>query len=138
MVKEERTGWRDKDISWRHRIWGDRLCLMDLDGIFTGLEVDGAEPIALIEYKHEKAPRQNVSEWEYRVLIRLGDKANLPVFAVRYAHDWKWWHVIPLNNQAKQTLPSRKRMNEYEYVKFLYKLRKAYMPLDVKALFHAD
>ena len=135
MVKEERTGWRDKEISWRHRFWGDKLCLMDLDGIFTGLETDGTEPIAIIEYKHERAPKQSVSEYEYKVLIRLGDLSKLPVFAVRYANNWSWWHVIPLNNRSKQILPSRQRMNEYEYVKFLYQLRKIEMPPKIKELF---
>jgi len=132
MTKQERTGWRDNSISFRHRLWGDGLALLDIDGIFLGIEAKYKTPIALIEYKHELAPAQKITDWSFEVLSNLGTMAGLPVFAVRYADNWSWWNVIPVNKMAKEKLPQRKEMSEFEYVSFLYQLRGQNMPADIK------
>jgi len=132
MTKGERTGWRDKAISFRHRLWGDDLALMDIDGIFLGIEANYQMPIALVEYKHEFTPPQKITQWSFKVLSNLGTIAGLPVFAVRYANDWSWWNVVPINKKAKEKLPQRKEMSEFEYVSFLYGLRGQKMPVDVR------
>ena len=53
----------------------------------------------------------------------LGDSAGLPIFVCRYASDFSWWNVVPLNQAAKTKLPTRTRMSEREWVQFLYGLR---------------
>jgi len=55
-------------------------------------------------------------------LARLGDRASLPVFLVRYADDFSWWEVSALNDLARPFLPDR-RLSEREYVALLYRLR---------------
>ena len=132
MTREERTGWRDNSISFRHRLWGDGLALLDIDGIFLGIEAKYKTPIALVEYKHEFAPPQKITEWAFEVLSNLGTMAGLPVFAVRYADNWSWWKVVPINEKAKEHLPKRKTMSEFEYVSFIYKLRGQIMPIDIR------
>ncbi len=56
-------------------------------------------------------------------MMDLGTRAGIPVFAARYASDFSWWNVVPLNYIAKRYLPDRKVMTEREWVTFLYNLR---------------
>jgi len=116
----ERTGWRDEEISKRHRMWGKDLTMTDIDFIVS--ETKGNMPIAIIEYKNEQAAPQSINNWQYQVLKNLSDKAGLPLFNVRYATDFLTYKVTPLNEIAIK-IKSRQTMKEYEYVSFLYKLR---------------
>ena len=58
----------------------------------------------------------------------MGNRASLPVFAVRYAADFSWWRVVPLNAQAKAWLPERAEMTEREWVTLLYRIRGYELP----------
>jgi len=120
-VRHERTGWRDMALSERHRKWGWDCPAVDLDFLF--LEYDKGQPIALIEYKHEKASPQYASHPTYQAMINLGTRAGIPVFAARYRGDFSEWQVIPLNEIAKKEQHERITMNEREWVTFLYGLR---------------
>ena len=117
----ERTGWRDSKLSLRHRQYGANTPMMDID--FLCVEYDRCQPSALIEYKNEHAPPQMASHPSYQTLIALGNRAELPVYAVRYADDFTWFRVIPQNQRALEFVPHRTEMTEAEYVKLLYKLR---------------
>ena len=125
-VRQERTGWRDQALSERHRRWGWDCPMLDID--FLALEYDKGVSVAIVEYKHENAEKQYSSHPSYRALRDLGDKADLPVFAVRYAGDFAWWLVVPLNSRAKQVVPERKKMTEREWVEVLYRLRNYELP----------
>ena len=59
---KERTGWRDERISQRHRLWGVECQAIDLDFLLVEYrsEYDDIRPVAIIEYKHECAPSQNL------------------------------------------------------------------------------
>ena len=120
-VRHERTGWRDMALSERHRKWGWDCPAVDLDFLF--LEYDKGQPIALIEYKHEKASPQYASHPTYQAMINLGTRAGIPVFAARYRGDFSEWQVIPLNEIAKEKQDERITMTEREWVTFLYGLR---------------
>lgn len=120
-VKPERTGWRDLRLSQRHRTWGWDCPAVDLDLLF--LEYDKGMPVAIVEYKHENAPPQYASQPNYQALINLGNRADLPVFAVRYTNDFEWWEVVPLNELAKKWCPERKQMTESDWVRLLYQMR---------------
>lgn len=131
-VREERTGWRDERISKRHRYhWGWDCPAIDID--FLLIEYDKGCPVALVEYKHEYAARQRVTHPSYQAIKKLADAANLPVFAVRYADDFSWWYVVPLNSIAKEWCPERKRMTEQEWVTLLYKMRGYDLPDEIFA-----
>lgn len=120
-VKPERSGWRDLRLNQRHRMWGWDCPAVDLDLLF--LEYDKGIPTAIVEYKHENAPPQYASSANYQALINLGNRAELPVFAVRYTNDFEWWEAIPLNDLARKWCPERKQMKESEWVRLLYQMR---------------
>jgi hypothetical protein len=125
-VKQERTGWRDEALSRRHRKWGFDCPAVDLD--FLLLEYDAGRAAAIIEYKHEKAQIQWSSHPSYRAIVSLGTDASLPVFAVRYAEDFSWWKVTPLNPKAKDWTPMTTELTEEEYLRLLYRIRGRELP----------
>jgi hypothetical protein len=87
------------------------------------IEYDHGKAVALVEYKHEGAKPQLPSHPSYRALVDLGNRAGLPVLAVRYADDFSWWRVVPLNQAAKQWVPDRQVMGEPDWVRLLYRMR---------------
>jgi hypothetical protein len=97
------------------------------------LEYDKGKAVALVEYKHEYAAPQQASHPTYQAMIDLGDRAGVPVFAVRYAADFSWWRVVPLNVPARQWLPQRQEMTEREWVSLLYRLRGHEVPESIFA-----
>ena len=121
VVRQERTGWRDLELSKRHRKWGWDCPAVDLDFLF--LEYDKGQPVAIVEYKHERASTQYASHPTYQAMINLGTRASIPVFAARYKGDFSDFAVVPLNDIAKSKLPERKNMTEREWVTFLYEIR---------------
>ena len=109
------------ELSQRHRKWGWDCPAVDLDFLF--LEYDRGKAVAIVEYKHERAKPQYASHPTYQAMIDLGTRAKIPVFACRYKGDFSEWNVVPLNEFAKQKLPTRRVMTEREWVTFLYQLR---------------
>jgi hypothetical protein len=120
-VRAERSGWRDLALSERHRQWGWDCPALDLDFLF--LEYDRGKATAIVEYKHEKAPSLKVWHPTFRAMIDLGDRAGLPVFAVRYAGDFSWWKVHPLNPHAQRWLAESSLLSERQWVELLYRIR---------------
>lgn len=125
-VRRERTGWRDEALSARHRAWGWDCPMVDID--FLVAEYDAKEPVAIIEYKSEYAAPQRATNASYQVLIKLATWAHIPFFNVRYACDFSWWKVTPLNGFAKDVQPVRCEVDEREFVTFLYRLRGRALP----------
>ena len=120
-VRKERTGWRDEGISRRHRLWGVSCAATDID--FLLVEYNYNTPKAIVEYKNEHAPPQNLSASQYQVLKNLGDRAQIPVLAVRYTDDFSKFYVVPVNEKANEFLPKRTEMTESEFVALLYRMR---------------
>ena len=102
---------------------------IDLD--FLLLEYDRGRPSALIEYKGEHAPAQFPTHPSYMALCHLGDRADVPVFAVRYAQDFSWWKVTALSHRAKRMMPLRQRMTERQFVTWLYNIRGVQPPEEI-------
>lgn len=129
MSAHERTGWRDGQISSRHRQWGFNCPAVDLD--FVMMEYNHGKPCALVEYKHKAAQPTNPSDATYRALIDLadnysGEKGPLCCFVARYdPADWSFI-VEPLNDKAKRLYINMigKRLSEQEFVHTLHLLRK--------------
>lgn len=129
-VRQERTGWRDRSLSERHRRWGINCPAIDIDF----LEFHHGEPVALIECKHECAPPWNLDGKPARAFIRLADRAGLPAFYVVRADDFSWWTVEALNSVALEKLgTSSDTLSEPEFISFLYALRGLSMPPDLAA-----
>lgn len=121
----ERTGWRDKNISLQHRLWGVEIQATDIDWLVTEYrnEYGDIRPVAIVEYKHEKAAHFNLSCSQYRVLGKLATRADLPFFIVRYASNFDTFLVTPANGWAKTKFVEPRQMSEIEYVDFMYHLR---------------
>lgn len=132
MSREERTGWRDEFLSRRHRLWGANCPMVDIDLLW--LEYDLGAPIAIIEYKHDRASPQDPTHPSYRALKRLADRAALPCFAVRYRDDHDLaFAVRALNRLGLVRTPDGSPgysawMSELGYVTWLYQLRRRPMP----------
>jgi len=125
----ERTGWRDERISLRHRLWGFDCPAVDID--FLMVEFDKGRVCCLVEYKNEMAAPQYANHPSYKALIDLADRASIPFIACRYASDFSWWKVHPLNKNAKKYLTSSTELSEKGWVELLYKIRGRNMPHDL-------
>lgn len=120
-VTPERTGWRDEGISRRHRKWGIGCTATDFD--FLLLEYEYGTPKAIIEYKSEYAKPQYLTSPQYQALIKLGNKAEIPVLACRYSEDYSSYNVVPLNDYAKKFVSERKKFDEEGWITLLYEMK---------------
>ena len=129
-VKPERTGWRDEGISARHRLWGWDCPAVDID--FLLLEYDKGKPVAIIEYKNDRATEQDAQHPSYRALRSLANSASVPFLEVRYTDDYSWYRILPRNLLArKHKSYMDNAITEVEYVTFLYRLRNREAPPNV-------
>lgn len=120
MSNYERSGWRDQEISGRHRRWGFNCPAVDLD--FVMVEYNLAKPVALVDYKLNRAARPNLKHPTYQALAWLAEQASIPFFLA-----WYWlpsWavRVEPVTARAITLFPERD-FSEVEYVTRLYELR---------------
>lgn len=136
QVRQERTGWRDLSLSQRHRMWGVGCPAVDVDLLLV--EMNRGQAVALVEYKHELATPQYPTHPTYLAMSSLGDKADVPVFAVRYSHDFATWRVTSLNQTAKRMFPGRRTMSERQWVTFLYNLRGTQPPEQIFELLERE
>jgi len=129
----ERTGWRDAEISGRHRLWGFNCPAVDLD--FVMMEYNHGKPCALVEYKHERAEPFNPRAANYRALVALANgyaPGALPCFVAVYdPADWTFI-VHPLNDAARNHYCTSDAvyMSEREFVRELHLIRRAVLSLD--------
>lgn len=127
-VKEERSYWRDMELSLRHKQWGYNCPAVDIDFLMS--EYDTDIPIAIIEYKNENCKNIKLNSSSLNVIKELGNMAHLPVFLIQYTHNFKF-NICPLNLIAIETTPKDKQyiwFSEKQYVDFLYWLRKRETP----------
>lgn len=103
--------------------------MTDID--FLCCEYDDCKAVGLFEYKSQHAPQQFVNAPQYRTLVDLGNRAALPVFAVRYADDFSWWKATPLNSRAKEILKKQTTLTEQQFVRLLFHLRGRTAPQSV-------
>jgi len=139
-TRPERTGWRDETISRWHRTLGTNCPAVDID--FLMCEYDSEEPCCLVEYKYVSAEQKDLNDPTYRTLIRLGERAILPVFEVRWTHALSDFRVWPLNHIAEivakrllateeRDVVGRYRLSRDAYVKLLYGIRHRAIPASV-------
>lgn len=116
-------------LSQRHRAWGWNVPMVDID--FLVVEYDQSRPVALIEYKDRAATVQHSSHPSYKALRWLCDQAQVPFYAVRYASNFSWWRVIPVNAAARSVQDDTREMNERRYVEWLYWMRGRSVPAGI-------
>lgn len=131
-VKQERSGWRDRDISKRHREWGFNCPATDVDF----LEYDQGRGVALCEWKHERAKMyDSEKDVNIKALRNLANSAKIPFFVIIRANDLSWFDVYPENKTAKETMTRGglddhcfRATSELDFVQFLYWLRGRVVP----------
>lgn len=121
-TRRERTGWRDQEISARHRTWGFNCPAVDLD--FLMVEYNLGKPVGLIEYKHFKAQTPNLLHATYRALSELADIAGLPFLLAFYWPEIWAFRVTPVNDKAKEFFAHEETVTEREFVTRLYRMRR--------------
>ena len=92
------------------------------------LEHSDGKAIAIVKYMHENAQEMRPSHPSVRAMADLADRTGLPVFLVRYADDFEWWYVTPLNERARELLPEARKTTEVEWVEILYRCRGRELP----------
>jgi hypothetical protein len=126
-ASKERSGWRDLELSKRHRQWGWDCPAVDLDFV----EFHNGVPVALVEYKHDWAQIAHSSDLKVKALIHLGNNSKIPVFGVRYNSEFTIWKPTPLNSYARFYLSTVKTMSEFDFVSLLYKIRGVKLPIEI-------
>ena len=116
-VRVERSDWRDRELSRRHRCWGRQLYATDLDFVEAG---DDAQPLAIIETKATDFWRYD--DYSIKIQRNLADKAELPFFVVRRYKNYDF-DVHPMNSYALKFLSKRARLSEKEFIELQYYLR---------------
>jgi Holliday junction resolvase len=123
-VKQQMTTGEDISMRIRHRWWGWNIPGTDIDDI-PFIESDHKKAVMLIEYKKENAPEVYRTDSQIQVLQDVADRAGLPFFVVRYARDYSWIIVKPINQIAYKTIPNwnGKEFTEIQFVAWLYRIR---------------
>ena len=124
MTAHERTGWRDKEFSLRHRDWGFDCPAIDID--FLMLEYNHAVATAIVEYKMHQCKKPNLEHPSYEALLDLANNyktEGLPFFITIYSKKPWQFEVWPVNHQALELFKNKELFSEREYVLRLYEIR---------------
>lgn len=121
-VRQERTGWRDQELSQRHRVWGHNCPAVDLD--FLIVEYNVGKPVGLIEYKHHHARYPDLRHATYRALTELANVAGLPFLLAFYWPGIWAFRVTPVNSIANNHFKNGEIVTEREFVRRLYGMRR--------------
>lgn len=121
MTAHERTGWRDEELSGRHRKWGFNCPAVDLD--FLMVEYNLGSPVGLVEYKHFRAQTPDLKHPTYRAIKQLAELADLPFLIAFYWPDCWAFRVTPVNARAQMVYSGNGLLTEQRFVESLYHLR---------------
>jgi hypothetical protein len=126
MAERERTGWRDQEISNRHREWGFDCPAVDTD--FLMVEYTEGRARAVVDYKHAAGRGwfEGASHPNFRAQGDLYTRrgAQLPFWIAWYWPDVWAFRVLPINNSAVAWFgPRHLDLTEYQYVHSLHQLR---------------
>lgn len=124
MTGYERSGWRDLEISSRHRRWGFNCPAADLD--FLMVEYHLGQPVALVDYKHYRAGIGNYDHPTYVAAGRLYDDRHeqIPLIVCRYWPDVWAVRAVGLNAAGQRWLPTWRELTERQWVAGLHNIRK--------------
>ena len=121
MSRNEITGWRDENISRRHRKYGSNCPAVDLD--FVLIEYSNAKPAALIEYKSGTIHSVDMNSPSHLTLRALADAALIPFAVACYDSETWTYNIHPGNQLACEFFPYDEMLTERQYVETLYKIR---------------
>lgn len=124
MTSFERTGWRDQELSERHRLWGFNCPCVDLD--FLAVEYNIGKPVLIADYKRFTAQKPDLRHASYKAITLLADgyrEGPLPfIIPIYWPGIWAF-RVIPANEEARKHFYEDETLTEKQYVSRLYRLR---------------
>ena len=124
MPNIKRTGWRDQELSARHRKWGNRLYGVDVD--FLMVEYYARRAVMMVDYKHHVA-RSSVDEnsASHQALAWLADGRSIPFVICIYNLDIEepLFEVLPVNQTAKDYFGGPHILTEENWVRCQHHLR---------------
>lgn len=135
MTAFEKHGFRDEELSRRHREYGFDCPAVDLD--FVLIEYSHGLPVAIVEYKHWRAyGKIPIHHQSYKALSILATNSDIP-FIIAYYWPENWSYIAqPINERAKRILRHERVASEHQWVNFLYLLRGEELPFEIaKILF---
>lgn len=144
MTAYERSGWRDGELSLRHRLWGDDVPAVDVD--FLLIEYDRGAPVAVIDYKHHKKKRSDIrlrGDSNHQALGSLHNSngAQIPFYICRYWPGTWAVEAIAVNEAAIRRAPALRdwfEMTESQWVTGLYRLRNRIIPEGIDVLLNQE
>lgn len=100
------------------------------------LEYNHESPIAILEFKSEKAEKQSINHPTISAIRQLSDRAGVMFFGVRYERSFKAFRIFALNDAASEHLQMHgmtgeekfAELNEEDYVDFLFGMCGTRMP----------
>lgn len=138
MSRAERSGWRDEDLSRRHRLYGVDVPATDVD--FLMIEYDHHEAVGVVDYKLRDnigfaKPEHFNTVSSVRAMCSLCDSRGrqLPVFVAMYERD-PWRYRLLSENPRADAMMARQfgkcdiLLTEIEYVEWLYLIRRRTLP----------
>lgn len=138
-VKQETTGWRDDNLSARHRSWGVNCPATDLD--LTLVEFNWRVPVAIIDYKHGNSKdsiRDIVRTDAVQAQLKLAEMANIAFAVVMYWRQPWQFKTYPGNEKARQWFKTGELLSELEFVRILHKIRNFELPDKVAANLNSE
>lgn len=153
MTAHERTGYRDEEISRRHRTWGFNVPLYDIDGVLTDYgivegiwtEYDRCKAVMFIDWKRRfdtdtffLAP--NLADANLQVLEDVAH--GRPAYVIHYMVDDNdlWWFKpwCVTDADTLSLLPHDDSLTELEFVEWLYAVRQRNIPSDIQSKLAAE
>ena len=120
MTRLERTGWRDGDLSQRHRLWGYDCPAVDID--FLMIEFDLGRSVGLVDYKHYRA-ELNFNSANVSAMRDLATRAKVACWVAVYWPECWAFRIYSLEPKAVSIFGDKIDLTECQYVKSLYHLR---------------
>lgn len=140
---QERSGWRDLELSRRHRRWGRSILATDLDAIIADLDYFTNEPYleykvsggvvviaALIDYKAHTGTRK-LESTSVDAQSTFATQAGVPFFIVHYTKG-PWTFLVESFNDIARGKQKDGRYSELAFVSMLHDLRGLPMQLGLE------
>lgn len=137
----ERTGWRDEDLSRRHREWGPGCHAVDFD--FIMVEHHFGKVVALIDYKHHQAqppePNFRQKNMNFKACASMATESSVPYMIVYYWPPTFAVRVYPANAIADSYFVAPfQDLCERDFVTGLHQLRELTMMERIAANLHTE
>ena len=135
----ERIDKRDFHFSHRHRLYGSKLLMLDIDFV----EMNGLKPVLAGDLKHGNIKEIDTNSYQFQCYKSI---FTCPIIALVYwylgeqnqilhAEDTNskvshtQYLAVPINTAAQQLLENKpQKMSEWDYIRLLHSIRNESLP----------